>query len=148
MAKTTLYSRTEILIGAVVLAGGFYLVYTVATFAGFGRREYLLYADFISVSGLHVGDPVEIAGVVVGRVDSIHLAGTQARVGFQMKEGITIEEDSAAKMEVRGLLGDRSILIEPGNSTKILAAGDDIKKTQSPVSFQDLIGQFVAGEIL
>jgi ABC-type transporter Mla subunit MlaD len=46
-----------------------------------GKRGYILYADFLSAFGLHVGDPVEIAGVDVEKVASISLADYRARIG-------------------------------------------------------------------
>ena len=42
-------------------------------------------AYFNDVSGLHEGDDVRMAGVRVGRVDSIKLDGLVAKVGFRVE---------------------------------------------------------------
>ena len=76
------YSRTEISVGLLVLIGVLYLLYVVIGLLGnwdvLGTSGYVIYADFVSASGLHAGDPLEIAGVEVGTVESIDLADYQS----------------------------------------------------------------------
>jgi phospholipid/cholesterol/gamma-HCH transport system substrate-binding protein len=151
MSSSANYNRTEILIGIIVLIGVLYVIYVAIGLAGWaflGKHGYILYADFFSASGLHVGDPVEIAGVNVGKVESISLDDYQARVGLRIKDGITIQQDANAAIESKGLVGDRSVSIEPGNSAKPLGPVDEIKETESPTSFQDLVAKLVTGDLL
>ncbi len=147
--STTKYSRAEILSGVAVILGVFYLIYAAIPFTGWATQNYVLYADFASASGLYVGDPVEIAGVKVGEVGSITLADNQARVGLRIKDGVTIQPDAVAAIKTESFLSaDRFISIEPGQSAKILAPGETIKKTKSPVSLQDLVDNLVSGQTL
>ena len=151
MPSSANHNRTEILTGIIVFIGVLYVIYVAVGLAGwtvFGKHGYILYADFFSASGLHVGDPVLIAGVEVGNVESISLADYQARVVLRFKDGVTIQEDAIAAIENKGLLGDRSVSVEPGNSPKSLGPGDEIKETESTTSFQDLVGKLVAGDFL
>ena len=67
-------------------------------------------AMFTDVSGLHPGDDVRIAGVRVGRVDSIDLDGTLAKVTFRIAKDQECRSDIcqchdlvvAAELAIRG----------------------------------------------
>jgi ABC-type transporter Mla subunit MlaD len=63
-------------------------------------------------------------------------------------DGVTVRQDAIATIEFKGLLGDRLVSIEPANSAKSLDPGDEIKETESPTSFQDLVGKLVTGDLL
>src|SRR5688500_19767101 len=77
------YSRTEISVGLLVFVGVLCLLYAAIGLMGngnvLGTSGYVIYADFVSASGLHVGDPLEIAGVEAGTVETIRLADYRAR---------------------------------------------------------------------
>ena len=70
-------TRTEIVVGFFVLVGMAclgYLALKLGKLEVLGNSGYTVYADFPSVAGLKIGDPVEIAGVKIGRVEVIGLA--------------------------------------------------------------------------
>jgi phospholipid/cholesterol/gamma-HCH transport system substrate-binding protein len=145
------YTRREISAGLLVLIAVFYLLYVAAGAATRnipGMGGYLLHADFVSASGLNVGDPVEIAGVKVGTVESISLAEYLARVVLRIKDTIEVHEDASASIEVEGLIGDRSISIDPGTADKKpLGRGDEINHTESPLSLTELLGKWLTGDL-
>ncbi|MFQ5851732.1 MAG: MlaD family protein, partial [Candidatus Binatia bacterium] len=106
-------TRTEILVGAFVLLGMIslgYLAIRLGKLEVLGNRGYLVFADFTSVAGLKVGDPVEIAGVKVGRIESIALADDRARLGLRIEPGVELQEDAIASVRARGLIGDKFVL--------------------------------------
>ena len=77
------HTRTDVLVGIFVLAGLVclgYLAIRLGKLEIFGSQGYVVFADFVSVAGLKRGDPVEIAGVKVGRVESMGLADDRARL--------------------------------------------------------------------
>ena len=151
MTSNVNYNQAEILVGSFVAVGILYLMYVAVELGSsraLGRDTYIVYADFVSASGLNVGDPVEIAGVEIGHVESIKLMGYQAHVGLRIKDNVTIHEDAVATIKTQGLIGDRSVWIEPGDSSKSLGPGDEIKKTHSPPSLQELVGQLIAGDLV
>jgi len=128
-----------------------YLIYVSIGFGlGYapGADGYLLYADFASASGLNTGDPVEIAGVQVGKVESISLTDYQARVGLRIRDTVPLHMDAVATIEPEGLIGDRVVVIEPGNSEQPLGPGDEIEQTKSLPSLQELVGKLLAGDLL
>jgi len=71
-------------------------------------------ALFTDVSGMRVGDDVRMAGVRVGRVDSIELAGTLARVGFSVSADQVVYDDTKASVTYQNLIGQRYLGLSLG----------------------------------
>ena len=144
------YTRTEIVVGFFVLVGlaclG-YLAIKLGKLEVMGSSGYLVFADFSTVAGLKIGDPVEIAGVKVGRVDAMRLTDDRARLDLRVQDGVKLQEDVIASVRARGLIGDKFVLITPGASDKIIPPGGKIRETESPPDITDLIGKFVGGDL-
>ncbi|MFL6193136.1 MAG: MlaD family protein [Thermoanaerobaculia bacterium] len=71
-------------------------------------------AVFKSVAGLDDKASVRIAGVRVGRVDGLGLAGTQARVTLALDQPIPLTQGTTARIANLGLLGEKYIELIPG----------------------------------
>ena len=145
------HTRTEIIVGLFVLIGVAclgYLAIKLGKLDVFGATGYSVIADFPSVAGLKVGDPVEIAGVKVGRVDSLALSeDDRARTQLRLNDGVKLQEDVIASVRARGLIGDKFVLLTPGASDKIIPPGGKIRETESPPDIPDLIGKIVGGDL-
>ena len=133
-----------VLIGAICLG---YLAIRLGKVELFGATGYIVYADFSSVAGLKLGDPAEIAGVRVGKVESLGLAEDRARVTVRIDPPVKLQEDVIASVRARGLIGDKFVLITPGASDNIISPGGMIRETESPQDITDLIGKFVGGDL-
>ena len=133
-----------VLIGLVCLG---YLAIRLGKVELFGNTGYIVYADFSSVAGLKVGDPAEIAGVRIGKVESLGLAEDRARIALRLDPQVKIQEDAIASVRARGLIGDKFVLITPGASDKIVPPGGRIRETESPQDITDLIGKFIGGDL-
>ena len=143
-------TRTEILVGIFVLVGILclgYLAIRLGKLELLGNNGYVVYADFASVAGLKPGDPVEIAGVKVGRVETLTLAEDRARLGLRINPDVKLQEDVIASVRSRGLIGDKFVLLAPGASEKLLAQGGKIRETESPPDLTDLLGKYVGGDL-
>ena len=145
------HTRTEIIVGLFVLVGiaclG-YLAIKLGKLEVFGASGYTVIADFPSVAGLKVGDPVEIAGVKVGRAEALGLSeDDRARLTLRINDGVKLQEDVIASARARGLIGDKFVLITPGASDKIIPPGGKIRETESPPDIPDLIGKIVGGDL-
>jgi phospholipid/cholesterol/gamma-HCH transport system substrate-binding protein len=144
------HTRTEIVVGLFVLVGIVclgYLAIKLGKLEVLGNSGYSVFADFPTVAGLKPGDPVEIAGVRVGRVDAIALADDRARLTLRLEDNVRLQEDVIASVRARGLIGDKFVLITPGASEKIIGPGGKIRETDSPPDIPDLIGRFVGGDL-
>ena len=142
----------ELSVGVFVLIGlacVAYLTIKLGKFEVIGGDYYYLTAHFGSVSGLKQGAIVDVAGVQVGKVDSIALdkADMAAVLRLKIKNGIPISEDSIASVKTSGLIGDKYVKIEPGGSDKMLKDGDRIGETQSAVDLEALIGKYAFGGV-
>lgn len=144
------HTRSEIIVGLFVVVGLACLGYVAIKLGKlevFGASGYTVYGDFPSVAGLKVGDPVEIAGVKIGRVDSMGLADDRARVFLRVNDGVKLQEDVIASVRARGLIGDKFVLITPGASEKTIPPAGRIRETDSPPDIPDLIGKIVGGDL-
>ncbi len=108
---------------------------------------YEVTATFENVGGLREKAPVSMAGVRIGRVESIGLdpETQQARVTLRIERRYdSIPADSTAAIYTSGLLGEQYVGIQPGwEKDETLAAGDRFAETQSAVVLERLISQFM-----
>ncbi len=135
-----------VLIGILCVA---YLAIRLGRMEWFGGNYYKLSAYFTSVTGLKAGASVELAGVEVGRVDSIGLdMKTQmAVVQLKIENGLEIKDDAIAAIKTSGLIGDKFVSLTAGGSPQVLKPGDTIMDTQAPLDIEELIGKFVFGKV-
>lgn len=90
------------------------------------------FADFASVVGLKAGDPVRVAGVEVGKIESIELAGEQVRVRFAVAKGTTVRADSVARIRQTNLLGGQFLGLDFGSEgSPILPPGSTVPTRES-----------------
>ncbi len=88
-----------------------------------GLRGTAYQAEFSDASGLHEGNMVQIAGMRVGRVSEIDLAGDHVVVHFTMDNGIEFGEDTSASIEVLNLLGEKFLNLRPEGEESFEAGG-------------------------
>ncbi len=69
-------------------------------------------AEFSEAAGLQTGDPVSIAGVTVGRVSAVELAGDRVRVSLRISDAWIGDQTNAA-IEIKSLLGAKSVSLDP-----------------------------------
>lgn len=104
-------------------------------------------AIFSTAGGLQRGADVDIAGVKVGRVEKIILEDYEALVTLSIDSAIELQEDAIASIKTRGLIGEKYIRITPGGSDRLISAGGRIREVETPLDFEDVIGQFIQGKI-
>lgn len=114
-----------------------------------GDDSYSLIARFTSVTGLRVGNPVNILGIEVGKVERITMdqENQKAIVELKIKKGIKIYDDAIASIKTEGLIGDKYLSIDPGGAGSPLGNHGTITETQAPVDITELIGKYAFGEV-
>ena len=114
---------------------------------GGGPPTYQVTAKFDNIGDLKAGSPVTMAGVTIGRVESIRFdpkdykAAVTLRIENQYSE---IPDDSDASIQTAGLLGGKYIGIGPGGSETFLKDGGQIEFTQSAIVLESLVNKFFA----
>ena len=142
--------RVNIVVGLFMVLGIValgYLSIQLGRVSFLGGRGYVVIVDFPSVGGLKAGSAVEIAGVEIGRVDSIGLDNYQARVKLRVHEDVKLQEDSIASIKTKGLIGEKYVRISPGGSDKIIQPGGKIREVEAPVDFEELLSKYIFGKV-
>jgi phospholipid/cholesterol/gamma-HCH transport system substrate-binding protein len=143
--------RVNLAVGVFVLLGVLalgYLSVKLGRVSLLGSTGYLVTADFTSTGGLKSGAAVEIAGVEVGRVESIQLGPEyQARVVLRVKRDVKLQDDSIASIKTKGLIGEKFVRISPGGSDKLIPPGGRIREVEAPVDLEELISKYIFGKV-
>jgi len=142
--------KLEFVVGLFVLVGILclgYLAIKLGKLELVGGDYYELTADFSSSSGLKKGASVEIAGVEVGRVKSIELKDDQAQIVLAIQDGIPVYNDAIASIKTRGIIGEKYMGLSPGGSGDLLSKGGTILDTESGIDLEQVISQFIHGNV-
>lgn len=114
-------SREFIKLGLFVtigLASLIFLLYFIGSRQQLFSSAFQLEAVFRNVNGLKKGNNVRLAGIDIGTVRQITmLSDTAVLVKFQIRKSFAgfIQEDATAIVGTDGLMGNRIIIISPGN---------------------------------
>lgn len=120
------------------------LIVVIGNFSFEDRAGYA--ATFEDVQGLLVNDDVKIAGVTLGRVESIaHEPGGDVRVEFTVRDDVEVPEDSDVTVRWRNVTGLRYLYVEPGEGDAVAAAGHTFPKaqTRAPANLGSLLQRIV-----
>jgi phospholipid/cholesterol/gamma-HCH transport system substrate-binding protein len=142
--------RLEFSVGVFVLVGLAclsYLAIQLGKLELVGGDYYEVQAEFSSTSGLKSGAPIEIAGVQVGRVRGIKLHDYQASVTLAVDRGVKVYSDAIASIKTRGIIGEKFMELSPGGSGEALKPGDTIQDTEAGIDLEQVIGQFIHGNV-
>jgi phospholipid/cholesterol/gamma-HCH transport system substrate-binding protein len=143
-------ANLELGVGIFVLVGLACLAYLAIHL---GKMEvlgggYQVVAEFDNISGLKPGASVEVAGVEVGRVESIQIThGDRAKLVFRMNTGLQVKDDAIASIRTKGIIGDKFVKLSPGSSDKVIPPGGRIRDTESAVEWEELISKYIHGKV-
>jgi phospholipid/cholesterol/gamma-HCH transport system substrate-binding protein len=142
----------ETIVGIFVVVGLLcvgYMTVKLGDVSFFGDNTYSLYARFNTVSGLRVGNPVEMLGMGIGRVAEFKMDQDNqvAVVELKINKGIKIYDDAIASIKTAGLIGDKYVSIDAGGSGELLKPGDTVTETESPADLGDLISKYAFGDV-
>jgi len=136
--------------GLFVLLGFAAIVFLVTQITNreFSLRSesYRLQAQFENVGGLKAGAPVSMAGVTIGRVESIGYdmdlfkAVATLRIDSRYDQ---IPNDSDASILTAGLLGGQYVGITPGGSDEPFRDGDQVEFVQDAIVLENLISKYL-----
>jgi len=141
------YKRIEIAVGIFVfigILGMFYMALKLGEVGGLGASGYVVTADFDDIGGIRAGADVMIAGVVVGRVDDVHLnKDDQAELSLRIHDGIKLTSDVIASIRTKGIIGDRFVRLSQGGDDTYLNNGGVIEETESAISLEGLVSKYI-----
>ncbi|MGZ4448322.1 MAG: MCE family protein [Nocardioides sp.] len=132
--------RNPVIVGAVSLA-----VIATLILAAFRAQDLPLigggdtyYAAFSESGGLKANDEVRIAGVRVGKVESVGLEGDHVKVTFRVDSGAEFGTETHAAIKVKTLLGAMYLALEPAGSGQLTKGSEiPVDRTSSPYDVVD-----------
>ncbi|MCC7321120.1 MAG: outer membrane lipid asymmetry maintenance protein MlaD [Rubellimicrobium sp.] len=141
-------SRSEIAVGAVVLAAAaVFLVWLLQFAGGQTRGGYEVMASFRSAEGVAIGSEVRMSGIRIGTVSGMALNPLtfRAETRLRLDPAVPIPDDSSAVVASDGLMGGAYVEIVAGGSPGNLGPGAEILDTQGAVSLIQLLLKYVSG---
>ena len=143
-------AKLEFIVGIFVAIGLVclgYLSIKLGKLEVVGGNLYEVEAEFDSASGLKPGATVEIAGVEVGRIKAITLKDDRAAVRMRIQDGVKLYSDTIASVKTRGIIGEKFVGLSPGGAGDELKDGGKIRDTESGLDLEELLGQFIHGNV-
>lgn len=138
-----LRERNQVAVGAVTLV----LIVLVTAVAYFFDQVPLLgskityQAYFAESAGLVPENEVQVAGVRVGEVTSVTLAGKKVLVKFTV-DGTHLGSQTTASIEIKTLLGEKYLALQPkGPGVQDPNQPIPVERTTTPFQLQDAFGQ-------
>jgi phospholipid/cholesterol/gamma-HCH transport system substrate-binding protein len=132
--------RNPVIVGAVSLAVIFAMI-----MAAFRAEDLPLigggdtyYAAVSEAGGLKANDEVRVAGVRVGKVQTVDLDGDHVRVEFTVEDGVQFGPSTRAAIKVKTLLGAMYLALEPAGEGQMEEESEiPVDRTSSPYDVVD-----------
>ncbi|WP_040542657.1 MCE family protein [Mycolicibacterium vaccae] len=137
--RRPLEDRNKVWLGAVavgvvvVLIGALLLVQA----ADVGYRK--VTAQFLQAAALRPGNPVTVAGIPVGEVLSMELAGDHVEAELTVRNDVALGEDSRAVIKVTTILGSRYLALQPAGDGSLPDDTFDLSHTEVPYDLQEAL---------
>lgn len=122
-------------VGLFFLIGILLVIVAIEVTVGTGlfTRGYRLYVTYPNVEGLRSGDTVQVAGLKLGKVETVTLQPDGVRVSLKLEHRAVVRRDSVARLDFQALSGSRFISISLGTpASPVLKDGDTIEGETPP----------------
>ncbi|MBI1821509.1 MAG: MCE family protein [Nitrospirae bacterium] len=136
---------TEAKVGLVVIVGAILLAYMSVKIGLYriGKESgYRIFVHFDSAAGLDRKTPIRLAGVEIGKVETLELVDSKARVTFLIQPEVKVHKGGAAVIRASGLLGEKYVDLIPGKEKGYLSEGDTIQQSEALGDLETLIAKF------
>ena len=131
------YNRSWLGFGALAVVAVLIGAMLVVKVANVGYRHYT--AHFLQAAALQPGNPITVAGIPVGEVTSMKLAGDHVEAGLKVRNDVTLGEDSRATIKVTTILGSRYLALQPVGPGSLPDNTFDVTHTEVPYDLQEAL---------
>lgn len=143
MPRTRSLAWSELRIGVLTIVAitiAAILIFSLTGTRGFFWQRYPLKAKFADVAGLTSGSPVRVAGVEVGTVKKVDLAGEEVEVSFEVNKDVRnrITDRSIATLGSVSLLGQAAVDITPEVHGTPVPDGGYVRSARAKGSLADV----------
>jgi phospholipid/cholesterol/gamma-HCH transport system substrate-binding protein len=147
-------TKLELVVGVFVFAGILavsWLALRIGAGAVVAGDTYTVTAEFANTGALNPGSNVVIAGVPIGRVESVVLNEKKFRavVTLRLPKTVQLPLDTIASIRTAGLIGDKFVGLAPGGDPDLIAADGtgQITEHEDDVDIASLISRFAFGSV-
>jgi virulence factor Mce-like protein len=123
-------------VGVVIIIGIVALLFNPQKLPVIGGGK-TINADFAEASGLMPNDPVRIAGVPVGKVTGVALAGDHVHVRMLLNKGVTVGPDTTADIRIKTLLGQMYVALTDAGTGSLGSRTIPVARTTTPLIVTD-----------
>ena len=146
MPRTRSLAWSELKVGVLTITAVVITAVTVFFLTGdrgFPWQRYSLKTRFASVPGLKAGSPVRVAGLDVGTVTDVVLAGEQVEVSFEVSQEVRdrITTGSVATLGSVSLLGESAVDITASASGTPIPEWGYVPQGRAAAQLSDLAGE-------
>ena len=150
MPRTRSLAWSELKVGALTITAVVITALTIFFLTGdrgFPWQRYSLKTRFASVPGLKAGSPVRVAGLDVGTVTNVALAGEQVEVTFEVSQDVRdrITTSSVATLGSVSLLGESAVDITASASGTPIPEWGYVPQGRAAAQLSDLAGEVGEG---
>lgn len=131
--------------GILVMLAGLVAAFEIGNIISLLTGSRTVVAYFAEASGINKNDDVDIAGIKVGQVQSIALAGDRVRVTFSDGAGVPLGRDAGAAIKIKTLLGQEYIDLQPAGPGE-LAGPIPVSRTTTPLIVTEAFSKLGAEE--
>jgi phospholipid/cholesterol/gamma-HCH transport system substrate-binding protein len=134
-----------VLVGLICVG---YLTVKLGNVHLWGSDSYSLFARFNSVSGLRIGNSIEMLGLEIGEIVGFSMDQEKSVVvaELRIRRPIKVYDDAIASSRQRAHRY-KYVSIDPGGAGDLLKPGATITQTESPPDLGELIGKYAFGDI-
>jgi virulence factor Mce-like protein len=104
---------------------------------GVGYAHYT--AQFLQAASLSPGNPITIAGIEVGHVTSVELAGDHVEADLMVRDNISLGKDTRATIKVMTILGSRYLDLAPDGPDSLPHNTIPLAHTEVPYDLQSAL---------
>ncbi len=101
---------------------------------GPGKTQYK--AEFAQAASLRAGDAVTVAGIQVGTVEGLRLAGDRVIATFKVENGVHLGAATRAAIKLTTLLGSRYLELSPASDGQLPGTTIPLANTSVPYDLQ------------
>lgn len=131
-------------LGLFVILGfvSFFVVLFLLTDPGTFRGRYDVFTRMSDAGGVRRGDPIQMRGVIIGRVSGFEMS-PEGRVDIRLEiEGEwAIPQGSTVELAEAGLFGGRTVSVIPGAGPAAVAPGDTLLGSDQGGGLMDSAGE-------
>ncbi|MFH1857546.1 MAG: MlaD family protein [Candidatus Omnitrophota bacterium] len=144
---TTRRSNFELKVGLFAFIGLLVLFMIVFSIGDFYLLNpgYTLTIRFGTASGLEIGAPVHVAGVVSGEVKGISISFQKGKTLVDLlvwlRKGAIVPDNSIAEIKTLGLLGEKFLDISPGEDSQRFLGEGDVLVGRDPISMDSVLAK-------